>query len=163
MVVCSKIDRIFLGNVYTNLIAKTFVVVFICDILGSYCRWFWVESFDLINIFSVKFSVSNYMVSNLILHRYQALSVASKTTQSVLYNRAKRTIYVRYYINGSLNEDTIIAECIDPANTSSTWNEDKRALTFKVTAKVGDYVLWRPGTWADSASRIYKVVPRPLS
>lgn len=62
-----------------------------------------------------------------------------------------------------LQDATVIAECINSTNTSSDWDKSDKELTVTITAKVGDYVLWRHGTYAESATRTYKVKPRPLS
>lgn len=62
-----------------------------------------------------------------------------------------------YYIKDSpesefvLQQTIIVAQYIDPANTSCTW--DGNVLTLVITAQVGDQTV----------TRTYKVEPRPLS
>ena len=70
-----------------------------------------------------------------------------------------------HYINSRLQDSNLVAQFIDPdpLNTSSIWDENEKELTVTITAKVGDYVLLRHGTYAEPATRTYKVIPRPLS
>jgi hypothetical protein len=67
-----------------------------------------------------------------------------------------------YLVNGNLTASAIIAEAIDPGATTSEWDYSKRELSVAVTATVGKYVLWKPGTWESTATRTYKINPRPL-
>ncbi len=61
-----------------------------------------------------------------------------------------------------LQSSSIVAEAIDPAMTTSEWIEDDKELTVKITASVGGYVLGKHGVQSETATRTYKVNPRPL-
>ena len=54
-----------------------------------------------------------------------------------------------HYIDSALDSTTIVAEYIDPDQTSCVW--DGEVLTFNVTATVGE----------ESETRVYEVKPRP--
>jgi len=62
-----------------------------------------------------------------------------------------KILWREHYMNLSLNSTTIVAEYIDPAETSCDW--DNEILTFTVTANVG----------GQSETRIYEITPRPAS
>ena len=59
-----------------------------------------------------------------------------------------KILWREHYKNLSLNSTTIVAEYIDPAETSCDW--DNGILTFTVTANVG----------GQSETRVYEVTPR---
>ena len=59
-----------------------------------------------------------------------------------------KILWREHYKNLSLNSTTIVAEYIDPAETSCDW--DNEILTFTVTANVG----------GQSETRVYEVKPR---
>jgi prepilin-type N-terminal cleavage/methylation domain-containing protein len=59
----------------------------------------------------------------------------------------------QYSVNSTLNSTTIVAEYINPDQTSCAWNAATKTLTFTVTATVGK----------ESEKRVYEVKPRPGS
>ena len=65
-------------------------------------------------------------------------------------------------INGIQEDASIVAQYIKPDETASEWDVGKKELMVVITAQVGDYVLWRTGTWANTATRTYRIQPRPL-
>ena len=60
-----------------------------------------------------------------------------------------------YSINGTSQENSIVAQDIDSTNTSCEWNDpvEKDTLVLEITAQVGERI----------ASRTYKVEPRAFS
>jgi len=61
-----------------------------------------------------------------------------------------------HYTNLNLDATTIVAEYIDPDETSCVWDDGTGTLTLTVTATVGG---WQPA----SETRVYEVIPRPGS
>ncbi len=62
----------------------------------------------------------------------------------------------------SLVSSTIVAQAIDPVSTSSSWDYDAKELRVEIAASVGDFILWKTGTWESTATRVYQVNPRPF-
>ena len=62
-----------------------------------------------------------------------------------------KILWREHYMNLSLNSTILVAEYIDPAETSCDW--DNEILTFTVTANVG----------GQSETRVYEITPRPAS
>jgi prepilin-type N-terminal cleavage/methylation domain-containing protein len=62
-----------------------------------------------------------------------------------------KILWREHYINLSFDSTIIVAEYIDPAETSCDW--DNEILTFTVTANVG----------GQSETRVYEITPRPAS
>jgi prepilin-type N-terminal cleavage/methylation domain-containing protein len=65
-------------------------------------------------------------------------------------------------VNNNPGDTDVIAEYIKQDGTTSEWAVDEKELTVVITAQVSDCVLWKHGTWANSATRTYRIIPRPL-
>ncbi len=61
-----------------------------------------------------------------------------------------------------LNDTSLIAEAIVVGETYSDWDYNEKELKVQITASVGSYILGRPGVQSETATRTYKVHPRPL-
>ena len=74
----------------------------------------------------------------------------ASNNHTVIYTLEDGELQRKHYINyPNLNSTTIVAEYIDPDQTSCVW--DGKVLTFNVTATVGE----------ESETRVYEVKPRP--
>ena len=67
-----------------------------------------------------------------------------------------------YLVNGTLTSYAVIAEAIDPSVTTSQWDYPSRELSVAITANVGKYMPWKSGEWESTATRTYKINPRPF-
>ena len=78
----------------------------------------------------------------------------SGAQHQVVYNvkENSRQLVRSYYIDGSLQTTTLIAEAIVAGETTSSWDYDEKELTAVITAQLGE----------EKAARTYKVHPRPL-
>jgi len=87
----------------------------------------------------------------------------SGNRNQVVYNRRdiSEELVRSYLINGVLESSTIVAEAIDPV-INSDWSYEDKELTVDISATVGEHILWKTGIWESTATRTYKVNPRPF-
>jgi len=90
--------------------------------------------------------VGQYLTLNLTWDEW-----GTNQTHTVLYTFNVTKLQREHYIESALNSTTIVAEYIDPDQTSCIWAGG--VLTFNVTATVG----------TQSETRVYEVKPRPGS
>jgi prepilin-type N-terminal cleavage/methylation domain-containing protein len=78
----------------------------------------------------------------------------SGSQYQVVYNLKEnsRQLVRSYYIDGSLESTTLIAEAIVVGETTSSWDYDQKELAVVITAQLGE----------ETATRTYRVHPRPL-
>jgi hypothetical protein len=83
----------------------------------------------------------------------------------VVYNvkETSRELLRSYFTNGNLETSTIIAKAIVVGETNSYWDYDEKELTVDIAASVGGYILGKHGVQSETATRTYRVHPRPLS
>jgi prepilin-type N-terminal cleavage/methylation domain-containing protein len=75
--------------------------------------------------------------------------------RQVIYNITGDTLQREHYTNGTVDSTLIVANNINPDETSCVWDSDLRALTVTLTATIGE------STVAASETKIYEVSPRP--
>ncbi|MFC2068594.1 type II secretion system protein J [Chloroflexota bacterium] len=96
-------------------------------------------------------------------NEHQIIYTLEDTASEV--RQLKRYHFIREKGTAVFNQQdsNLIAQIIDPANTSSNWIESDKELTVTITAKAGGYVLFRLNKHSEPATRTYKIHPRPLS
>jgi hypothetical protein len=92
-------------------------------------------------------------------NRYMVVYNLKETSHHLIRSYLAKEVSETSY---NLVSSNLIAEAINVDMTTSSWDYGEKELTVEIVATVGEYILLKTGNWESTASRTYKINPRPF-